>query len=74
MTLSNHRENGDGERDGDGGEVQNVVRYANCTLQKSGEIVGWRSRVFGEFVCIYKKKAIFVARFCRLYLKMVFHL
>ena len=42
MTLSNHRENGDGERDGDGGEVQNVVGYANYTLQKLGKIVGWK--------------------------------
>jgi len=42
VTLSNHRENGDGERDGDGGGVQNVVRCANCTLQKLGKTVGWR--------------------------------
>ena len=40
VTLSNHREDGDGERDGDGGEGVNVLGYANCTLQKSKKIVG----------------------------------
>lgn len=36
----NSREDGDGERDGDGGEGVNVLGYANCTLQKSKKIVG----------------------------------
>ena len=42
MIFPDFRGDGDGVRKGDDGEGENVVGYANYTLQKLGIIVGWR--------------------------------
>lgn len=50
MGLSNHentREDGNGEREGDGREVQIVVRFANCTCKIMGKLLG-EAGIIGE--------------------------
>lgn len=57
-------QNGDVEGDRDGGEGQNVVRFANCTLQNLEIIVEWSWQIIKipEKMATEKGKKIFVEK------------